>query len=301
MTRPRVIVESAPAKINLILQVAPRRPDGYHDLQTVFMAVSLMDRLSFRHLTAGRIKISISGRQAKLIPRDGTDLATRAARLLRDRYGQPTMGALLTLNKKIPVAGGMAGGSTDAAAALRGCNTLWGLNLDDVVLGTLAAELGADVPFALHGNVAFGTGRGDMLQPVPVSGIFHWALAFAHHGLSTPAVFRTFDALPDAPDAAPIDDLLRGLATGDAAAVGHCLHNDLTPAALALCPELGTTLEVGRHHPGVLGAILSGSGPTCAFLCDSAKTAADVAAELARLPQVKSAKTVTGPVSATSG
>jgi len=296
MTRTRTVVEQAPAKINLILQVAPRRPDGYHELQTVFMGVSLADRLTVRALPSGRLKIRITGPQARLIPHDGTDLATRAAKLLRDRFGQPSMGALLTLDKRIPVAGGMAGGSADAAATLRACDTMWQLGLDDDTLLSLAAELGADVPFALRGGVAFGTGRGDVLQPVRISGVYHWALAFAKRGLSTPAVFRAFDSLPDAPVAAPIDDLLRGLADGDAESVGRCLHNDLTPAALTLYPELGTTLEAGRHHPGVLGAILSGSGPTCAFLCDSTKSAASVADKLARLPHVQSAEAANGPV-----
>ena len=289
------VVYRAPAKVNLGLRCSSRRPDGYHNLVNLFMAVGLADTLTCTPLP-GRIEVDISGEGAGQIPTDGSDLTGRAAALLRARFGDPGMGARLVVDKAIPVAGGMAGGSADAAAALRACNDLWGLGASEPDLMNLAAELGADVPFALLGGVALGLGRGDVLTPLPCPGTYHWVFAMAHQGLSTKEVFAQHDELSgDSPDAG-LDDLIEALAGGDAALVGAHLINDLTPAAISLRPEIGETLAFGATLPGVLGTVLSGSGPTCAFLCRTAKTADDVAARLPELPQVASTRVADGPV-----
>ncbi|MCL2783255.1 MAG: 4-(cytidine 5'-diphospho)-2-C-methyl-D-erythritol kinase [Propionibacteriaceae bacterium] len=291
----------APAKVNLLLGCLNQpRPDGYHELRTVFMAVNLIDELICETLPNGRIKVVVSGAQAHLVPPDGSDLAGRAAALLRQRLGRQDLGVRLWIHKAIPVAGGMAGGSADAAAALRGCNDLWGLDADNDTLMTLGAELGADVPFALLGGVALGTNRGDQLTPLPVQGIYHWVFALAKRGLSTAAVFRCFDTINHAPSPNVEEPLLAALASGDAIAVGQSLHNDLTDAACHLRPALANTLVLGRQLDGVLGAVLSGSGPTCAFLCESADAATTVAQTLKSLPQVHDARIAVGPAPGTT-
>jgi len=290
----------AHAKVNLGLRCSPRRPDGYHDLTTVFMAVDMADHLTCENLP-GRIDVRVYGEGAHLVPSDGTDLAGRAAALLRARHGHPGLGARLTIDKAIPVAGGMAGGSADAAAALRACNDLWELGLSDDVLMGLAAELGADVPFALLGGVALGVGRGDLLTPLPCHGTYRWVFALAHEGLSTPAVFAKHDEL--GPSGSPLKgqadlgDLTDALAIGDIAGAGAALTNDLADAAIALRPEIGETLATGAALDGVMGAVLDGSGPTCAFLCDTPDAADEVAARLPELPQVASTRVAQGPAS----
>lgn len=295
--RYRVTV-SAPGKVNLALRVVGVTGDGYHELRTVFAAVSLCDQLVFQPAMGSAIRVTVLGHQATLIPHDGTDLTARAARLLRSNFGRPALGARITLTKSIPVAGGMAGGSADAAAALVGCDKLWRLGVPHDDLTALARELGADVPFGLLGGVAYGTGRGDQLRVLPVTGTLDWVLAFAETGLSTASVFAAYDkqGASSMNDTRQIDDLATALAAGDAASVGANLGNDLEAAAISLRPELGHTLAFGRAQPGVLGAVLSGSGPTCAFLVASAQDATRVAGALAGLPQVAGVSVVQSPV-----
>ncbi|MCL2489695.1 MAG: 4-(cytidine 5'-diphospho)-2-C-methyl-D-erythritol kinase [Propionibacteriaceae bacterium] len=290
------LVYRAPGKVNLGLRCSSRRPDGYHNLVTVFMAVELADTLTCTTLP-GRIEVDISGEGAGQIPTDGSDLTGRAAALLRTRFGDPSMGARLVVDKAIPVAGGMAGGSADAAAALRACNELWGLGVGAPDLMSLAAELGADVPFALLGGVALGVRRGDVLTPLPCPGTYHWVFALARRGLSTQDVFARHDELSADGQDARLDELIDVLTSGDASLVGAHLVNDLTPAAVSLRPEIGETLAFGSALPGVVGAVLSGSGPTCAFLCLTEKAADDVAARLPELPQVLGTRVADGPVS----
>jgi len=292
----------APAKVNLLLRTSGQpRDDGYHELRTVFMAVDVTDEVACQWLPGGRIEVRVEGAQAHLVPSDGTDLAGRAAALLRERYGHRHLGVKLCIHKVIPVAGGMAGGSADAAAALRGCNALWGLGVNDAALSVLAAELGADVPFALLGGVALGTDRGDRLTPLQVTGQYHWAFAVAKHGLSTADVFRCLDAMPAAALPTPVSDssaehtLLAALANGDVAAVGRSMHNDLTAPARLLRPEIGETLAFGRQLPGVLGAVLCGSGATCAFLCTSQDAVDAVTTSLSSLSSVRTTWAGTGP------
>jgi len=288
------VTASAAAKVNLALQVAPRGADGYHQLHTVFTAVSLYDQIVCRPAPPGVIQVTVLGRQAELVPTDGNDLSGQAARLLRDSFGRPDLGVHMTLTKSIPVAGGMAGGSADAAVALVGCRELWGLSVGDDDMFALARQLGADVPFALMGGVANATGHGDILTPLPVGCEFTWVLAFAGTGLSTAAVFNTFDQMGGGRELTPLDDLCAAIAIGDAQAVGAALTNDLEAAAIRLRPELAETLAVGRRQPGVLGGVLSGSGPTCVFLTDP-ESAVGVANSLAYLPQVSGTEVVTSP------
>ncbi|MFH5824430.1 4-(cytidine 5'-diphospho)-2-C-methyl-D-erythritol kinase [Georgenia sp. AZ-5] len=190
MTPSKVQVR-APGKINLALRAGPPGRDGYHPLSTLFQAVSLYEDVVAR--PAEDITLEIRGRGTDL-PTDATNLAVRAASLLRETSGVEA-GVHLTLTKQVPVAGGMAGGSADAAATLLACDQLWGTGLGREELVELAAELGADVPFALTGMSAMGVGRGDLLTPVMSRGTYHWVLAVQQEGLSTPAVFRQMDEL----------------------------------------------------------------------------------------------------------
>ncbi|WP_328594086.1 4-(cytidine 5'-diphospho)-2-C-methyl-D-erythritol kinase [Actinomadura macrotermitis] len=295
-----------PAKVNLQLGVGPLRDDGYHDLVNVFCAVSLFDEvtaapaddLAVTVQAAPDAQVAIGG-----VPVDGDNLAVRAARLVADRLGVRPL-VSLAIRKAIPVAGGMAGGSADAAAALVACARLWddpaAPKLDLDALLALGAELGSDVPFALLGGVAVGLGRGERLTPVPAGGTFHWVFATADGGLSTPAVYAECDRLraaqgEETPWPAESPELMAALAAGDARALGAALTNDLQPAAIMLRPSLRRTVDTGRDL-GALGALVSGSGPTCAFLAADEQHAADLAAALAAADVAASVVRAHGPV-----
>lgn len=290
-----------PAKVNVQLVVGPLRDDGFHDLVNVFHAVSLFDEVTVTGATGGpdHLEVRIEGASVQGVPTGADNLAARAVRTLAGRLGiAPAMS--VRIRKAIPVAGGMAGGSADAAAALVACNELWqaGLRLEDLM--EPAAELGSDVPFALLGGTAVGLGRGERLSPLPVEGSFHWVFAFADGGLSTPAVYAECDRLRAAGTERPPAELKvcaalsEALATGDAKALGAALSNDLQPAALSLRPALRRTLDTGRDA-GALGALVSGSGPTCAFLAESAGHADDLRRRLAAAKVARSAAVAYGP------
>ncbi|MFE0580412.1 MULTISPECIES: 4-(cytidine 5'-diphospho)-2-C-methyl-D-erythritol kinase [unclassified Streptomyces] len=277
-TRTTPVTVRVPAKVNVQLAVGAARPDGYHDLANVFLAVSLFDEVTATPAEA--LTVTCEGPDADKVPLDRTNLAARAAEILAARAGlEPRVH--LHIAKSIPVAGGMAGGSADGAAALLACDALWGLDTPRGELLDICAELGSDVPFSLVGGAALGTGRGEVLTPV-TAGSFHWVFAVADGGLSTPAVFREFDrltadvAVPE-PGASP--DLLAALASGDPDALAATLANDLQPAALSLRPSLRATLDAGLGA-GALAALVSGSGPTTAFLVADGEAAAKVAAAL---------------------
>lgn len=292
----------APAKVNLHLGVGPRRDDGYHDLVTVFQALSLSDDVSVSR--GATLRVTVSGDGTGIpegeVPADASNLAARAALALAQRVGRESSVAI-DIVKRIPVAGGMAGGSADAAAALVALNELWKLGLDRGELAEVAADLGSDVPFSLHGHTALGTGRGEQLMSILARGELHWVLALSRHGLSTPAVYAELDRLRESRDvdtAASLDQpaaLLSALAGGDPKVIAPLLHNDMQPAALSLQPTLRRTLRAGTDA-GALGGIVSGSGPTCAFLCASEAAAVDVAAELAGSGVARSVRTAVGPV-----
>ena len=289
-----------PGKVNLYLAVGDRRDDGYHELTTVFHAVSLLDEVTVRN--ADVLSLEMAGEGADTLPTDERNLAWQAAELMADHVGRAPDVAI-SIEKSIPVAGGMAGGSADAAAVLVAMNTLWELGVPRRDLHALAAQLGSDVPFALHGGTALGTGRGEELATVLARNTFHWVLAFADGGLSTPAVFSEIDRLRDTAGAGRdepprLDDpepVLAALASGDPAELAPLLGNDLQPAALSLDPGLRRTLRAGADA-GALAGIVSGSGPTCAFLCTSAAAAVDVGAQLAGAGVCRTVRVASGPV-----
>ncbi len=298
------ITVRVPAKVNLQLAVGPLRDDGYHDLVNVFHAVSLFDEVTAAEPldgdpSAAPLGVRVEGDLTGEVPVSDDNLAVRAARALADRAGRSYRADLL-IRKSIPVAGGMAGGSADAAAALVACNELWGLGLPVEDLMEIAADIGSDVPFALLGGTAVGTGRGERLAPLDTGGVFHWVFALADGGLSTPRVYGECDRLREeagvaAPTPAVSEALLAALREGDAKSLGQALSNDLQPAALALRPSLAGTLALGREH-GALGAIVSGSGPTCAFLAESAERAHELAALIKDVDGCRAVVTAHGPV-----
>jgi len=293
---PLVRVRAA-GKINLALRVGPRRPDGFHPLATVFQAVSVFDDVEVRRARPGTFAVSVTGPQAELVPTDGRNLVVHAAHLLIERYRLDRVGAEIAIRKSIPVTGGMAGGSADCAAALLALSVLWDLDVTPNELAELGGRLGSDVPFALMGQTAFGKGRGDDLVPVLSRGTYHWVLAFADFELSTPAVFARFDELNPAPS--PDLDVPRGmlevLASGDANALAGVLVNDLQDAALALRPELARTMDAGLEA-GALASLVSGSGPTIAFLAPSEEAAIDLSCELGKAGVCRTVRRVSGPV-----
>lgn len=286
-----------PAKINLALKVGAPRADGFHPLATVYQAVSLFDEVVASWAEPGVFEVVVIGEGASDVPIDDTNLAVRAAQLLADAHGpHDDLGVSLSIKKAIPVAGGLAGGSADGAAALVACSALWDLDLSQDALLHHAAELGSDVPFALLGGTALGSGRGEQVAPVLARGSYHWVLAFGHHGLSTPAVYAKFDELrPDAGTPEVSSELMSALRSGDAKQLGLALDNDLQDASIALQPRLRQVLEAGLDY-GALGALVSGSGPTCAFLVANETAALDLSVSLSADGLVRSIARATGPV-----
>ena len=284
-----------PGKVNLYLEVGDRRPDGFHELTTVFHAVSLADDVTVRD--ADVLSLRLLGEGAEGLPADGRNLAWQAAELMAGHVGRaPDVD--ITINKSIPVAGGMAGGSADAAAVLVGMNALWQLRVPRRDLHAMAARLGSDVPFALHGGTALGTGRGEELTTVLARSVFHWVLAFGAGGLSTAAVYSEVDRLREVGSPPRLSDpepVLTALSAGDPHELAPLLGNDLQAAALSLEPNLRRTLRAGVEA-GALAGVVSGSGPTCAFLCASADEAVAVGAELAGAGVCRTVRVASGPV-----
>jgi 4-diphosphocytidyl-2-C-methyl-D-erythritol kinase len=300
-----------PAKVNLQLAVGPVRADGYHGVVTVYHAVSLFDEVTVA--PAERDSVAVTGEGADSVPLDGGNLAARAAGALLQAVGSSSRdapGVAIQITKRIPVAAGLAGGSADAAAGLVACNELWGTGLSQQELCELASGIGSDVAFGLLGGTAIGIGRGEQVTPALTSGTFHWVLAFATGGLSTADVYAACDRIrvsrsskrrrarePDpatVPGLAPDNALMAVLRSGDAAELGPLLSNDLQSAAISLRPELRRTLAAGGEL-GALGAMVSGSGPTCAFLAKNRRHARDLAAALAGAGVCRTVAQVTGP------
>jgi 4-diphosphocytidyl-2-C-methyl-D-erythritol kinase len=294
-----------PAKINLQLAVGPPRPDGYHGLVTVFHAISLFDEVSVA--PAESDSVTVTGENAGQVPENGDNLALRAVRALR--AGQRRRGAApgdavsVAISKRIPVAGGMAGGSADAAAALVACNELWDAGLSPAELCEVGAGVGSDVAFAVLGGTAVGRGRGEQLSPALVAPArYHWVLALADGQLSTPAVYGALDRMrADTGVAEPelSNELMSALRAGDAEQLGAAIANDLQPPAIALFPALRKTLSAGREF-GALGALVSGSGPTCFFLARDDRHATQLAASLSGAGVCRSVATATGPAAGAS-
>ena len=319
------VTARAPAKVNLQLAVGPARAHGYHDVVSVYHAVSLFDEVTVA--PAARDSVSVTGEGADSVPADDSNLAMRAADELLRAVGagaKDSPGLAIRINKRIPVAAGLAGGSADAAATLVACNELWRTGLSQAELCELAASVGSDVAFGLVGGTAIGVGRGERVTPALAAGSYHWVLAFATGGLSTAQVYAACDRIraarsgPGGPGAAAVkpagrprsgrtgtsappgppaldNRLMAALRSGNPAEVGPLLANDLQQAAVSLRPDLRRTLAAGMEH-GALAAIVSGSGPTCAYLAKDARHAAALAVALAGAGVCRTVVHVVGPV-----
>ena len=284
-----------PAKVNLQLSVGPKKADGYHEVVTVFQAISLYDTIKIS--PSDQFQISIKGDYTNGVPLDQSNLVYKAVELMAEKFD--TNKALeIEISKSIPVAGGMAGGSADAAGALLGIDQLFGLGLSRDELGEVARNLGSDVPFMLHGGTAVGRGHGDEITPALSRGTYHWVVAVSSNGLSTPSVYGECDRLRTGLDIkAPTlnDELLQALLSGDSTRVGKSLNNDLQAAACSLRPALRLILDTGQEY-GALGGIVSGSGPSVAFLVADEDHSLDLAVALTSSGVVGSVARAQGPV-----
>jgi 4-diphosphocytidyl-2-C-methyl-D-erythritol kinase len=284
--------------VNVHLGVGPLRPDGFHELHTVYLAVSLFDSVTAAPGTG--LTLTVGGEGVDVVPTDRTNLVWRAAELLAAHAGVPA-DAALHIDKSIPAAAGLAGGSADAAAALVALDALWGTRADREDLLGLAARLGSDVPFSLAGGVALGSGRGEQLSPVLAGPPSHWVLGIAGEGLSTPAVYRELDRLraegrvPDGTDLSSGERAIAALRSGPPSALAAALCNDLQAPALALRPPLRQALRAALDA-GAVGALVSGSGPTVAALAEDAEDAVRLAAALAGAGVFRTVRAVRGPV-----
>jgi 4-diphosphocytidyl-2-C-methyl-D-erythritol kinase len=287
-----------PAKVNLQLSVGPREADGFHGLVSVFQAISIYDDVTLTKTHPGDgITISIIGDHTHGVPEDHSNLAAKAAQLMAQEF-DIDIDAHIEVKKSIPVAGGMAGGSADAAAVIVGIDALYHLGATRDEMLDIGAKLGSDVPFMINGGTAIGQGRGDQLTAALSRGTYHWVLALSTVGLSTPAVYTECDRLRAGQEiAAPqtSDLLMQALLAADPKSVGAALVNDLQAAACSLRPALDLVLEVGRDY-GALGAIVSGSGPTVAFLVSDEEQGLDLAVALTASGVVGSVARAQGPV-----
>lgn len=295
---PPPVTVRVPSKINLHLGVGDLRKDGYHELATVFQALSLSDEVTVA--ASEEPGVEVYGEGEDNVPRGANNLAWRAVRELAAYAGRASdeTKVRVVIRKGIPVAGGMAGGSADAAAALVGLAALWRLDISREELGTIASKLGSDVPFALSGGTALGTGRGERLVPVLSRHTFHWVLAFDTRGLSTPRVYGELDRLRaegDPPRVGSHAPVVEALSSGDPRQLALVLGNDLQAATVSLRPSLRRTLRAGVDA-GALVGIVSGSGPTCAFLCPDGPSAVEAAARLAGAGVCRTVRVAHGPV-----
>lgn len=295
--QPVTVSARAPGKINLELRVGPRGAGGFHELATVFHAVNLWEHVELELATT--LSCEVTGRQADAVPTDASNLAVRAIEELRELTGI-VEGAAIRITKGVPVAGGMAGGSADAAATLLAADQLFNLGLPLADLERVAGRLGSDVAFCLTGGTALGTGRGELLAPVLAAGALEWVLVTHPGGLSAGAVYAECDRLRGdraVPEPQVDPSLLGALRQGDPAQIGPLLHNDLQPAAFSLLPELQDIVDIGLSE-GALGGLVSGSGPTCAFLAEDVEDADDLAIMLSQKGFPGDVLRATGPAHA---
>ena len=287
-----------PAKVNLQLSVGPRESDGYHQLVTVFQAISIFDDVTIKIGEQGSgVNLTVSGDQTHGVPTDASNLVVKAVELIADKF-EIDVDVSIDIKKSIPVAGGMAGGSADAAATIVAIDELYSLDMTREEMHAIAAQLGSDVPFLLSGGTAIGQGRGDQLTAALSRGTYHWVLALSSVGLSTPAVYGECDRLRQGLDISEpqiSDVLMQALLSADPSQVGKLLVNDLQPAACSLRPALRLILDVGQEY-GALGAIVSGSGPTVAFLVSDEEHGLDLAVALSASGVVGSVTRAYGPV-----
>jgi 4-diphosphocytidyl-2-C-methyl-D-erythritol kinase len=293
-SRLRPVSVRVPGKVNIGLWVGPRRADGYHELQTIFQTVALYDQVTIR--PSDQLQVRTLGLDADQVPDDDRNLASQAAVLLASTIGaDPAVS--IHIRKELPVAGGMAGGSADAAAVLVAGNEFWAAGLKLSELHELASQLGCDVPFMLSGGTALGQGRGELLTPIPVLAPLHWVLALSRRGLSTARVFAEFARDPPArrplPERFPAA-LPPAVQDGRPAEVARLLHNDLQDTAIRLQPDLAQLLRMGTEL-GACGAIIAGTGATCAFLCSGEHSARRLATALKQAGACRTARYAAGP------
>ena len=287
-----------PAKVNLQLSVGPKEADGYHNLVSVFQAISIFDDITIKLGEPGSgLTISVTGDQTHGVPADANNLAAKAVSLISKEYDLK-VDAHIEIKKSIPVAGGMAGGSADAAGTIIGIDYLYSLDMTREEMIEIAAKIGSDVPFMLSGGTAIGTGHGDQLTAALSRGTYHWVLAVSTVGLSTPAVYAECDRLRgelEIVEPQTNEALMQSLLAADATGVGAALVNDLQLAACSLRPAIRLVLDVGQEY-GALGAIVSGSGPTVAFLVADQDSGLDLAVALTSSGVVGSVVQAYGPV-----
>lgn len=304
--QPVSVTASAPGKTNLFFAVGPLLPDGFHEVASVYLALDLREEVTVTSADAWSISVSgtVSGEQLASVPTDESNLVVQAAKHVAQLAGLPGEAhpVAFQIDKRVPVAGGMGGGSADAAAALAAVNDLWCTGVEARL--TDSVSLGADVPFALMGGLAVGLGRGEKLSPVETTAQFHLVLVTSDVGLSTPAVYRRLDELRIArgEDATKVADatvppaVIDALKAGNPHELAKLLTNDLQEAALDLRPDLRATLEAGLAA-GALTGFVSGSGPTIAFLAADADSAESITQKL--LAKDYAALTASGPAAGT--
>lgn len=296
---PHSVMVRVPGKVNLQLSVGPKESDGYHNVVTVFQSVSLYDEVTISRQEMGvGLTVKVTGDHTHGVPVDETNLSCRAAILMCEKYDLP-LDLSISIKKSIPVAGGMAGGSADAAATILALDSLFALGLTREEMYKVGSLLGSDVPFMLSGGTAVGRGHGDEVTAALSRGTYHWVLALSASGLSTPSVYGECDRLREGMKIATPqlnDHVLQALLSADSAQLGKALVNDLQPAACSLKPALRLILDVGSEY-GALGSIVSGSGPTVAFLVSDEDAALDLAVALTSSGVVGSVTRVSGPVS----
>ena len=296
--RSRGVIARVPAKVNLQLAVGPLGNDGFHEVTTVFQAISLFDDVTVETAAENNgISIQVTGQTSTGVPSDSSNLAVKAATLMIKNYDLPS-DINIKLKKEIPVAGGMAGGSADAAAVIVGLDSLFELGLSRDEMEMVGSKIGADVPFSICGGVAIGTGRGDQITPALFKGSYNWVLALSGQGLATPSVYAECDRLREGLSiSTPVvsEQLMQALRAGDAKALGKSLSNDLQPAACSLRPALRLVLDVGLDY-GALGGIVSGSGPTVAFLVKDDEHAMDLTVALSSSGVISSVVRASGAV-----
>lgn len=296
--RSRGVIARVPAKVNLQLAVGPLGTDGFHEVTTVFQAISLFDDVTVETAAENNgISIQVTGQTSTGVPSDSSNLAVKAATLMIKNYDLPS-DINIKLKKEIPVAGGMAGGSADAAGVIVGLDSLFELGLSRDEMEMVGSKIGADVPFSICGGVAIGTGRGDQITPALFKGSYNWVLALSGQGLATPSVYAECDRLREGLSiSTPVvsEQLMQALRAGDAKALGKSLSNDLQPAACSLRPALRLVLDVGLDY-GALGGIVSGSGPTVAFLVKDDDHAMDLTVALSSSGVISSVVRASGAV-----
>lgn len=295
MARIKSVEVKVPAKVNLALKVGGLAADGFHPIETLFHAVGIYDTIVAT--PADNLSLEFSGEGAESLPLNNSNLAWKAAELIAEYAGvEPKVH--LSIHKNIPIAGGMAGGSADAAGTLLACDALWKLNLSREELLSLAAQLGSDISFPLVGGTAIGRGRGEDITSLLTRGEIHWVFAVSEDGLSTPRIYRVFDEMNPSPESPEIPkDLVAALVSGDIKLAAKLMTNDLQAAAIAERPVLAKILKAGEHA-GALHGIVSGSGPTCAFVARSKQDAIDISNELQVSGVVERTLIGVGPVRA---